>query len=325
MKRAARIFAGVDEAGLGPLLGPLCLGCAIFSIPDGDFGLRGAFRGLCVGADVKLTKNDRRIRVCDSKLLHKGSNKFAALERTALAFLSAAHGGKFNFTIRDVLCSGMTPSGAFDGHPWYGDLNIPLPLEANAKDVRRAARRIMKVCETRNIKILEFGARVVPERELNALFDKTNNKSVALFESVAPLLGRVGSHAAGKPILVCDRHGARASYAPLLSNAFDGAWIQIVREARRESLYLIKTPRGRVRVAFAEKGEGRSFACALASCLAKYARELAMERWNSYFNKIAPGVRPTAGYYTDAKRYLKQAGPALRGAGVDLEMLVRNR
>lgn len=328
MRRKAtggRVFAGIDEAGLGPLVGPLCLGYAIFNIPDGDSGVRGAFRGLCVNDDSPQVRSGHRVRVCDSKLLHQGSRKFAALEQTALAFLTAARGGKSKFTIRDVLQSRMTPPDVLEEHPWYRDLDAPLPIAADPAAVARAADRIMKVCAKRNIKILELGARVVPEMELNELFEKTNNKSIALFESVSPLLALAGAHAARGPVIVCDRQGARASYAPLLAGAFQGAWVRIVRESRRESLYLIKMPKGSVKVAFAERGERRSFACALASCMAKYARELSMDRWNCYFNQIAPGVKPTAGYYTDAMRFLKEAGPALRAAGIEPAALKRNR
>ncbi|MBI3820246.1 MAG: hypothetical protein HY286_16250 [Planctomycetes bacterium] len=321
---ANRVFAGIDEAGLGPLFGPLCIGFVILELPPGDEMPRRSLRGACAGAESKLTKRDPRVRVCDSKLLHRGAHKFEQLERTALAFLSAARGGKDNLTIRDVLAA-VTPEAVLVEHPWYRDLDAALPIAADAGAVRRSRDRILRTCAAQKIKIAGIGARVIPEFELNALFDKTNNKSVALFESTAPLLYRAAEFADREPVVVCDRHGARASYAPLLSKAFDGSWVRIVREAKRESLYSIKTDGGRVRVVFAEKGERRSFTCALASCIAKYARELAMNRWNRYFITIAPGVRPTAGYYTDARRYLAEAGGSLRAAGIDPRSLMRNR
>jgi hypothetical protein len=30
------IYAGIDEAGYGPMLGPLCVGCSIFAVEDAD-------------------------------------------------------------------------------------------------------------------------------------------------------------------------------------------------------------------------------------------------------------------------------------------------
>ncbi|MFN0205345.1 MAG: hypothetical protein ACKVS6_03425 [Planctomycetota bacterium] len=321
----ATVRAGVDEAGLGPLLGPLCIGYSIFEIPGENISLRKLLRAACAGENSKINENDARVRVCDSKRLHRGKHKFEHLEHTALSFLVASNGGKPIDNIAEVLQFGVTRPGVFNNYPWYCDTDAKIPVAASRDAVMRSAEKILTACERNRVKILELGTRVVPELELNDLFHKLNNKSLALFESVSPIFARVGEYAAKRPLLVCDRHGARAAYAPLLSKAFGGAWIKIIKEARGESLYQIAAENGRVRVVFTEKGESKSFACALASCLAKYARELAMNRFNHYFSKIAPGVRPTAGYYTDGKRYLNEAGPALRAAGIDTAALKRNR
>lgn len=323
MKTTVR--AGIDEAGLGPLLGPLCLGYSIFEIPDKNISLRKLLRGACAGENDILQKNDVRVRVCDSKQLHRGARKFEHLEHTALSFLIACNGGNPINSVAEALQFGVTRPEVFENYPWYRDGETKIPIAADRDRVLRSAERILTICARNHVKILELGTRVVPELELNDLFRKLNNKSLALFESVLPLFARVAEYAQKRPLLVCDRHGARAAYAPLLSKAFGGAWIKIIKEARRESLYQISIPDGPVRVVFTEKGESRSFACALASCLAKYARELAMNRFNHYFSQIAPGVRPTAGYYTDGKRFLNEASVALKAAGVNLDLMIRNR
>ena len=44
---------------------------------------------------------------------------------------------------------------------------------------------------------------------------------------------------------------------------------------------------------------------------AKYLRELYMGGFNLYWQSLLPGIKPTAGYYNDGKRFLddlKQAG-----------------
>lgn len=323
-KRGSKVFCGIDEAGLGPLLGPLSIGYAFFEAPEGA-GLRRAFGNLCVGDPAKLRERDARTVVCDSKLLHRGPGKLAKLERTALAFFTAARGGAMPATFGEILLSGLTRAESLLSHPWYRELDAALPAAAARRDVERRAARLMRAMDKRKIRILELGARLLPERELNELFAKTNNKSVALFESVIPVLKLAGAHAARNPILVCDRQGGRMSYAPLLSRAFDGAWVRVAREKRDESLYCVRTPEGNVRVAFATNGESRAFACALASCVAKYARELAMHRFNAYFAKVAPEVKPTAGYFRDGKRFLAAAHPSLVAAGIDPSSLRRAR
>jgi hypothetical protein len=260
--------------------------------------------------------------VCDSKVLHQGRRKLASLERTALAFWTAARGGVMPLTAREVV---GWDAGILERHPWYGALDARLPLAADRDDVRRLADRIGAVCGRRGVRILELGVQAVPEEDLNAHFVKTGNKSLTLFESVIPALVKAAPRAGERPEIVCDRQGGRASYAPLLSRAYGGAWVRIAREGPGESLYRVRVPGGDVRVAFVERGEERSFACALASCLAKYARELAMASFNAYFRGLDAGVKPTAGYYTDGKRFLTQVGPALAKAGLDAARLTRTR
>jgi hypothetical protein len=80
-----------------------------------------------------------------------------------------------------------------------------------------------------------------------------------------------------------------------------------------------------MRLAFAERAEDESFAVALASCAAKYARELAMRAFNTYFGALQPGLLPTAGYREDGRRWLREARAALESARVAAALLERTR
>ena len=44
----------------------------------------------------------------------------------------------------------------------------------------------------------------------------------------------------------------------------------------------------------------------------KYARELGMTAFNDFFTGLLAGLKPTAGYTTDGRRWLKDAEPCLR-------------
>ena len=80
-----------------------------------------------------------------------------------------------------------------------------------------------------------------------------------------------------------------------------------------------------MRVRFVQKGDALSLPTALGSCLAKYARELVMDAFNEHFAGLCPDVRPTAGYVTDARRWLAEVEEARPEALPDRECLVRTR
>ena len=81
----------------------------------------------------------------------------------------------------------------------------------------------------------------------------------------------------------------------------------------------------RMALEFTAQGELRSFPVALASCLAKYARETEMDAFNAYFGEHQPDLRPTAGYRNDGWRWLAEARTALERTAVDETTLVRER
>ncbi len=81
----------------------------------------------------------------------------------------------------------------------------------------------------------------------------------------------------------------------------------------------------RMTVEFRAKGEEHSFAVALGSCLAKYARETVMDGFNRYFHNLQPDLSPTAGYTTDGRRWLQDAKPALADGHLAPDVLVRTR
>jgi hypothetical protein len=79
------------------------------------------------------------------------------------------------------------------------------------------------------------------------------------------------------------------------------------------SSYRALGPTGEHAIEFCVGGEARSPLTAIASCVAKYARELHMALLNAYWCSRAPQLRPTAGYGRDAYRWLEDAAPALVG------------
>jgi len=80
-----------------------------------------------------------------------------------------------------------------------------------------------------------------------------------------------------------------------------------------------------IRVAFLLGGESRSLPIALASMLAKYVRELHMALFNEFWAENVPGLKPTAGYPNDARRFLADIADARARLGIPDEILIRRR
>ena len=127
------------------------------------------------------------------------------------------------------------------------------------------------------------------------------------------------------PVLVqCDKHGARNRYAAILQHVFPEMWHQVLREGRAESAYRSGDPHRPVEFRFVAGGES-FLPAALASMVSKYLRELAMRPFNAFWQRELPGLRPTAGYPVDARRFKQQIAPLQRRLGIGDELLWRNK
>ena len=93
--------------------------------------------------------------------------------------------------------------------------------------------------------------------------------------------------------------------------------MQPLEETPARSAYLVpagdRPPMQACRIEFCVGGESRA-PVALASMAAKYIRELSMHAFNAFWAARMPGLRPTAGYPTDAQRWRGDAAAAIQQA-----------
>jgi len=217
-----KIFlAGIDEAGLGPILGPLVVSATVwqFDLSDEESEKLPNIWKLFPKLISNDTKSLDKIIITDSKKLHK-PKKIKPIEETALTMISSLEKTSeknleniSNFlktiTQKDILKQ-------FDKYPWFANLKKNLPIEANFDKCFIRGKRLSKQFNEMKAKFVFAKSRIVPAGEFNQLIDEYQNKSVAHWSIIAELVNEI----IGKfsPLrIVIDKQGGRDFYADLLT------------------------------------------------------------------------------------------------------------
>jgi hypothetical protein len=216
--------------------------------------------------------------------------------------------------------------------PWHSEFDCELPVDATSDELQDLQQRFAAACDFADVALEDVQARLVFPREFNDLTDHHGTKGAALSHVTIGLLRDVLGTIAPAPcslppapcFITCDKHGGRNRYAALLQHYFPDDWIETLHESRAVSRYGWGPPEKRVTVKFRVRGEAE-LPTALASMTAKYHRELAMRAFNDFWVKQVPGLRPTAGYPADAKRFKAAIADRQRTLGIDDRDLWRNR
>jgi len=326
------VYAGIDEAGYGPLLGPLCVGMAVVRVEDWSPGQGPPDLWSMLGRAVcrELRDHRGRIPIADSKRLKLSNSSrtkhpLKHLERGVLAFLSRL--------IPEPL---VTDAALFEAlgarladDPWYRSSERTIPVGGDSDEIRIDGALLGRACAESGVAIASMRCEMVWEGEFNDLVERTGTKAeavlVAITRHLGTLVGSMQDRASrGDPIkVICDRLGGRTGYGQFLARAFDvepGHVLEVERSPR-VSAYRVLTRAGEIAVQFRPEGESSHLPVALASMVAKYARELAMARFNDYWSGLDRSLKPTAGYRGDASRWLRDAAALLTDA--DRRSIVR--
>lgn len=321
------IYAGIDEAGYGPILGPLVVGRAVFALrdfgPDDADGLPNLWDLMPEVVCKRLAGRKGRIPINDSKKLKTKAAGVKHLENGVMSFCATMTDRPADLGAwLDLL--GETTHHQRHHLPWYDGPWQPLPTANTDAEINVAANMLKHVMKEKAIKMLDMGAAVVLEDRFNHMVANTRSKASLNFTFVANHLDyiwkRWGKH---HPQVVVDRQSGRSRYLNLLRQVFPDAQLTIIIETPKESHYKLVGSDRSMQVRFMVEAEEANMPVALASMISKYTRELFMDRLNAWFISHQPDLKPTAGYAQDGKRFLEDIQGLLATLQIDMSKFVR--
>ncbi len=317
------VLIGIDEAGYGPLLGPLTVTCTAFMLPDEL--LRADMWELLASSVSKQKKNLRgRMLITDSKKAFDRKGGLGHLERTSLA---AMHSIGIKPESLLELLSAVSPDviSRLGRYPWYGTLDKVRIAPPNS-DYSIAAGAFKKNAGEKGISLIGVHSQVFDVGHYNEMVEKVQNKASVLFTGVCRHIEWAFRHFGEQNLqIVVDRQGGRSRYLSVLSRMFPGTEGRILKETETDCSYELTEGSRKMRIHFVVKADDKFLPVSLASIISKYIRELMMERINNYFMNLNSGICCTAGYWTDGTRFLQDIEKLLPELNINRNLLVRTR
>jgi len=324
------VLVGIDEAGFGPILGPLVVSSSSFLVPQG-LSAAGLWQVLRKSTSDKRKYLAGRLLITDSKKAHNKSLGIKHLERTVLASLRCL--GQQPGTLTELLAV-LCPS-CLDGlgeYPWYKNTDsqkIPVDLA----DVKIASGVMADDMASNGVQLLSLKSRCLDVGYYNKMVSNVKNKASVLFTAVCQLIQDAFENFAvhrtpngGQELqIIVDRQGGRVRYRQSLLRMFPDTDLRIIAEGPHSSSYELQGDGKSMRLHFVVDGDEKFLPVSLASMVSKYLRELFMLSINRYFALLCPDLKPTAGYWTDGLRFVSELKKKLPEFEYDTGLLIRCR
>ncbi len=189
------ILAGIDEAGFGPLLGPLVVSCSVFSVkPE----LLGADLWRTFHRSVGKTRKHLggRLLIADSKKAYHREEGVGHLQRTVLGALQCLKKEPANLTeLLTLLCPDCLPR--LQEYPWYQKMG-QCDLTGGPADMKIAATVFANDLETQGAKLVQLRSCCLDVAYYNSLVNRVKNKAQVLFIAVTQLMQGILNEFAGR-------------------------------------------------------------------------------------------------------------------------------
>jgi len=317
------ILAGIDEAGFGPLLGPLVVSSCAFSV--GPELVEKDLWPLLRKSVGKTRKGLRgRLLVADSKKAYKRAEGLGHLERTVLAVLGTLGERPGDLqALLSFLCPDSAPR--VWEYPWYEKARSH-PVPAEKADTRIASKVFGEDTAGAGANLVGLTCHCLDVAYYNTMIQHVKNKAQVLFVTSTQLMQKLLDRYGDEDLhILIDRQGGRVHYREHLLRSFAGMELRIVQESERRSAYELRRGSRLVHVSFEVGADDHHFPVALASMASKYVRELLMASVNRHFAGLSSDLKPTAGYWKDGLRFLEDLRKLRPEVPIDRHRLVRCR
>jgi len=303
------IVVGVDENGLGPLLGPLVTTAVAFELARYSPERHGAL--------------GRELGIDDSKAT-AAFGQMAAAEGLALALVEALCGVAVNDVDALLSCLLLDAPDALKARCPASSLaqcwSTPMPLPCFGGDLE-AGRAILAGLRERGLRPAHAKSAVACTGALNARLRAGQSRVEVDLELMERLVLDARTRAGADVRAICGMVGGIRNYVAKMRH-LPRAGAVVRQRAPKGTLAFDVSGVGHVR--FEIDADARHLPVALASMVGKYVRELWMARQNRFYRAHDESLAEVSGYHDPVTQRFIVASEKLRVAlGVDDACFVR--